>query len=215
MPSKSVKKVRKYSKTRRTKQLATKTYVKKMINKDIETKYHDLSLAAQPYSISLGATQIIELSIPAQGTTDLTRIGDKITIRGLDIRMHLTSSDTYNIIRCIIFQWYPNTSITSAPVGSQILNDVTTYPYISPYVHDYTNQYGVLYDKMFTLSSLADTITRVVKIKPRLKYCKKTINFSAAGTNGSNKLYMLLVSDSGAVTHPTANIHSRLFYDDA
>lgn len=198
-------------------QLATKKYVKKIIHKETETKYRDLSLAAQPYLVALGATTIVDLCDIPQGNTDISRVGDKITIRGLEMRFELTVADVTNALRIIVFQWYPNTSLPAAPtnpVGSSILADVTTYPWLSNYVHDYQNQYGVLYDKLFNLNTV-NKPTIEFKIKPRMRYVKKTINFTGGTNDGSNKLFMLLVSDSGAGPNPSVRVQSRIRFDDA
>lgn len=216
MPMKRRGRRRFYRKRRFTKRaVATKAYVKKLVRKEAETKYWDLSTASQPYSIALGATTILDLTEVPQGTTDVTRVGDKLTIRGLDIRMDAIIADTTNVIRCIIFQWYINTNITlSNPLGSQVLQDITTYPHLSNYHHDNNNQFHILYDTMIQLGAQGPQ-ARVWHVKPNLKWAKKTVEFSGGGTNGANKLYMLLVSDSSAVSHPTVRIQSRLRFDDS
>lgn len=198
--------------SRSTRGVATKQYVKKQIHKLSETKYFDALFSANVDSTGTVADMT---NIP-QGTTDSTRIGDKITLRGSILRLKISVSDAFNFIRVILFQWYPNTLLSVPTVGT-ILFDTTTADraITSPYVHDYQNQFKVISDKVYR-GVLDDSNMIAFRVmKPYMKYVKKTINFSAASVNGSNKLYMMAISDSGAITHPAVFAYWRIYYDDS
>lgn len=198
------------------KSLATKSYVQKIVRKEQETKYHDLSLASQPYLVAMASTTIVDLCAISQGTQDIQRIGDKIRLRSLDMRVQILCADSTNVVRFIIFQWHPNTTITATdPQGSQIIADTATYPFLSNYVHDYQNQFIVVYDKVWGSELTSDSANRVMHIRPSLKYVRKQVNYTGATTSGSDKLYLLMVSDSGSATHPSVKVQARIRYDDA
>lgn len=207
------KPMRRYRKKyyRRKSKLATKTYVKKLIAKESETKYFDL-LAVSNVDASGSLIRLTEVPI---GQTDSSRIGDKLTMRAFQFRLQFGVADTYNVCRVIIFQWYPNTTL-SPPSGNSILSATlgTLTSFMSFYTHDYQNQFHILFDRIMYVDidrNHQQTITK----KINMKYAKKFINFTAGSIEGSNHLYMLLLSDSTAATHPGFNLRSRLWYDDS
>lgn len=212
MPFKKTYRRKNYRKTYRKKNntLATKKYVKKQISKDIETKYFDIQRPSDDIDYS---GRIDRLTGVSQGTTDSTRIGDKLTMRSLRISYEATVADSTNMVRFIIVQWFPNSTLL-APTSSYVLSTIgSALAPQSPYIHDYKNQFNVLYDKVHILSTDYPRIVRKFWLK--MKWAKKVINFSAGTSEGSNHLYMIRISDSSAVTHPTSNILTRLNYDDA
>lgn len=193
---------------------ASKAYVKRMIRKDVETKYDDAIFSANVDSLGTGA--LVDIFDPSQGTGDGQRIGDKTTYRSLKLRYKITVQAVSPVqVRIIVFQWYPNT-VLSVPTPSTILWDLTApdRSVTSPYYHDYQNQFQILYDRVHTVSNAGPTGIYHVK-NFSLKYVKKTCNFAAGGLNGSNKLYVMAVSSSNAVNHPYVFMYTRVYYDDA
>lgn len=207
------KPMRRYRKKyyRRKSKLATRTYVKKLIAKESETKYYD-KLATANVDASGSLIRLTEVPI---GQTDSSRIGDKLTMRAFQFKLQFGIADTYNMLRVILFQWYPNTTL-SPPAGNDILIGTLGLltSFMSMYTHDYLNQFHILYDKMMYVDSARNHQQTIVK-KINLKYAKKVINFTAGSIEGSNHLYLLLVSDSTAASHPGFNLESRVWYDDS
>lgn len=190
-----------------------KRFVNKKIKKEIETKFLDY------YNTGtfdwLGSAYFALTSIP-QGTTDSTRIGDKISLRGLYLRYNLSCADATNICRVIVFQYFGNTTLHS-PAVNEFLQSAyigTGYAPFSPYTFDYRNQFGILYDRTHHLN-LTDHNTVGVQKKIRIKYAKHDITFTAATTAGSNQIFIVFISDSGVATHPGYRFLSRLYYDDS
>lgn len=200
------------SKRQAVKKLATKQYVKKLVRKEAETKYNDNLFSA---SVDTTGT-LIDVFDPAQGVADTDRVGDKVTLRGMRMSFKMAAADTSNYVRIVLFQWYPNSNLSVPTIGT-VLFDVSTgdRAMTSPYVHDYQNQFHVIYDKVFTLAINSDTIIRTRTFKPNFKYVKKTVEFTAGTVNASNKLYVFAISDSGAISHPTVFMYTRVFYDDS
>ena len=144
---------------------------------------------------------------------DSNRVGDKINIKSMVIRGTLTEADTKNIVRIVIFQWYPVDS-ASIPVASQILASTGTWGIVSPFIHDTRNQFGILVDKIYNLNSVSLPY-RPFEIRVPLKYAKKQIGFNAAGLFGSNHILALIITDSSASTHPTVSFYTRVYYTDS
>lgn len=205
----SMKSKNKTDKKKSVKDLATKKYVKEQIVKHQELKYYDETLS--DFIDYNGAVYC--LTDMAQGLGDSQRVGDKISIKSMLIRGTLAEADLRNIIRIIIFQWYPVDS-ASAPVPAQILQAIGTWGIVSPYIHDTRNQFGILVDKMYNLNT-SSTPYRPFEIRVPLKYAKKSVNFNAAGLFGSNHICALVITDSSASTHPTVSFYTRVYYTDS
>lgn len=179
-----------------------------------------LSKRAEKKHFSITSTQnpdwsgtILDLSNISQGSTDLTRDGDSATIRTLHIKGHLGNNDTYNIVRLIVFQWTSNSNVDAPTVGKLLDSTLlgTVYATHAPYNHDRRSQFRVLWDKTFT--AYADKPVVLFDTK-YLRAVTPRIQYIAAGTEGFNKLYMCMISDSSAVSHPPVVLSSKLNFAD-
>lgn len=223
MPYKK-KKQNKQNNNNNKKQLATKQYVKRMIRKDVETKYIDAQWPSGGgfKTLDWSATNnFVVLSSMNQNFSDTTRIGDKITMRSLHIRLmfnFLSSTPFFTYpIRFIVFQWYPTTSLV-LPTPSRILVPAylgTVNAPLSPIIHDYECNFVILYDKIYSLNS--DSPSHMAyHIKVSLKYAKKTICFDGGSTDAGNHIYAMCLTNSAiSADSATCAIVSRFYYDDA
>lgn len=199
--------------------LATKGYVRKLVRKEIETKFFDKYTAngiGLPDPADASGSAFYILSAIPQGAGDSARDGDKCRVRALMLRGEVFGADSTNVLRLIVFQYKSNTSLHAVAVNEllQSLYVGTAYAPHAPYTHDYQNQFIVLYDRQIYTDTLSHpSVPFTIKVK--LKYAKKQIAFTAGGTNGSNHIYFLCLSDSTAVQHPSIAFISRLWYDDA
>jgi len=216
MPARKTKKYgrkRKYTRKYRKGGLATKAFVKQQIHKNVETKWYELGQTPTGVDWNGAITRLT--SVP-QGTTDSQRVGDKLTIRGIHIKYQITTGDSTQLFRVLVVQWKPNTNLITPGVAT-LLTGVTLGTVNAPlanYVWDYTNQWSILYDKMHRLDAVSKP--NVINMKRvNIKYAKKVVEFFAAGIEGSNHVYMVMVSDSGAGPHPTIAYQTRVLYDDA
>lgn len=193
-----------------------KKEVKQQLSKNLETKYQ-IRYIGETVSNS-GNIHCITSQV-AQGTTDTTRIGDMITLNSLTMRAYFAAGDAINLLRLIIFQWYPlSDTATSPPVATDLLDDFSlSIPYIiAPFKTDYLGtRFTVLYDQTFPSVVGASNEYVVKDINVPLKYAHKKIQYSAATTEATNHLWYMCVSDSAAVTHPSSNIMYRVTYKDA
>jgi len=190
---------------------STKRYVKKAIQKEIETKYIDY-LGSVPQAKT--PMNIIQFTNIPQGITDQNRIGDVVTLRGIRINLTIDGTNPTDIYRVIFFQWKPNTSLVT-PTGATLLADVITVPWLSPYFHDLQSQVIILWDKTFT-TNLVSRPQLIYKKKIKIKWAKKKISFLAGSSFlSTNAIFMATVSDSVTGNNPTLQYYIRVYYDDA
>lgn len=192
--------------------------MKKLIHKESETKFYDYVPFAGT-GIGNGGTFAV-LTNPAQGNTDQTRVGDKLTMRGMRISWTAVPGDDYNVMRMIVFQWYPNTALT-VPATNLIIEN-PTYPTISAIRHDYNgNTFKVLKDFKFTMvlpaaSPVGTTSSvRTGTFKVPFKWVKKSVEYTSGTTNAAHNIYVFVVTDSAAPPNPSITLYSRLWFDDS
>lgn len=149
------------------------------------------------------------LSDVPQASTDTSRNGDQITVRSIELDWIWSAADSFNIVRTIVFQWFPS----GTPTASDLLILSVSLPYISPYNHDQRFKYKILMDVMNSVSTTSGQYA-IVKRKYILGGFKRKIQYDAGGTNGTNKIYILTVSDSGVVINPTVNYIAKLNFSD-
>lgn len=185
--------------------IATKVY-KRMEKKVTEEKYWDVLFNS--VGIDYGGSSFSLCDVP-QGDGDSTRDGDKLCPVGLKIKLLLTLADTTNTIRLILVRWIPSTS--SLSYGGVIQNGTgTSYSVAGQYQHDTRKQFKVLWSRSYALSSNRPQV--IVNKYVRLQ--KRQISYVSASTTGTNKLFLLAISDSAAAAHPTIGGYTRLDYTD-
>ncbi len=151
----------------------------------------------------------------AQGATDTTRNGDQVDLHRVDIRISAAidgtvAPDNYNVVRVILFQWHPQSGISTLPATTDILQNATQ-PQLSSYNHDTRWEYTILRDHTFSLSMEGSRVQTIRWNFPRMTH---KLQFSGGTTDGTNHLYLLMVSDSGTVDHPSVIFNSKVtFYD--
>lgn len=189
-----------------------KKYVKRQLAKHIERKFTWTDGTDSPWT----TMQLHKLGMPVVGTGDTTnRIGDRIHLTSIDMRYTLLASDTTNFVRLIFFQWKGNVT-QYAPQATDILPALPISHMTAPIEHDGQKgkEFNILYDKVHAMSSTGGNAAKYVR-KFMTRGFGRDIQFDNGGTNGTNALYLLTVSDSGAAPHPTLDYRFRLNYTDA
>lgn len=195
--------------------------VKRMIRGVQELKYKNYSDTGAISSTAAISGVLFDI---AQGDTDQERNGDQFRwVKALNFRYTLAVSDTSNIVRIIILQWHP--SVITAPTISDILltgpsSNVDVY---SNYNHDQRFNYKILFDRTHTLvgngtagtfpGTTSSIITRHTNIS--LKRARKRVQLIGGSVSGSNRLFMLFVSDSTLVNHPTISYSMKMYFTDS
>lgn len=188
---------------------------KNEITKRIETHYIDTAQA----TITCSSAGVIssQLSTITQGTTDSSRIGDRVTIKSIKVKGNLIAADATQVVRVILFQWLQDTA-SCTPIPSDILqNQNQPYSPLSSYTKDSAGYEWVpLWDRTFCMNAGTGTsVNFSVKLSGK-KLSKgkavNTIQFNAAGTTGTGHYYFCFYSDSGAAFDPTFTYYSRIRY---
>jgi hypothetical protein len=171
----------------------------------IERKSRDIT--AFGASISSGGYANQPLFQLEQGDGQEQRIGDKVTLRSMQVSMTLAAQDTTNSVR-IIFISTPSTTALS-------LDDVLEYGnyttdgdmvFSSPYRRKALtaeNTYNVMFDKVYHFKSTQRLLTdkfELDKIPKNGRQC----NFNSVGSvmPENFQVQILAVSDSTASAHP-------------
>lgn len=165
-------------------------------------------------------TQITQ-STTAQ--TDQTRLGDQVMLYSIKYKYQIHSADRYNTVRIIFFQWFPDTT----PIVGDVLDASAGYEVYAPYNTDHAPMYKIHMDKIHVVNSdvvgyydgtngVTTNFTRASKVfKGKIQPNRKRIQYQGGGTTGSNKIYMITISDSTASSHPTVIGTYRLNFTDA
>lgn len=207
------RKYKKYTKMVKKSKALTKETVKRMIVGQLEKKYWDIG---GNYQIDTNGTVVALTNIP-QGSDDQSRDGEQIRLIKSSLRIVVKNGDNQNFLRFIIFRWLDNTNLAlptipqvlqgSASVGAGILSDYN-------FDNKRAGQFQVLYDKVFTVATGGPSI---VFKKDKSYYPTIPINFTDINgqNHGTGKLYLLMLSDSNAVAHPTVDMFHRTVFHDA
>lgn len=181
-----------------------RTVAKSVINKQAELKYHDDSNASAPdWS---GYLQCASL-IPA-GSSDTTRVGDQLFMTSMDVRQNVVLGDSTNMLRIIYFIWkLESTPVAGDILASTLLNTVDAP--LSHYHKDGRTNFVVLSDRTYTLSG-----NRTIMTSHFTRKLNKNLYLNGGGTSGKNHVWMLTISDSSAVTHPSLVSNCRIRFRD-
>lgn len=183
--------------------------VKKVLRKQIETKYHDifgtLNQLAGTYSIQL-------LNGIAQGAGDFNRVGNECYITTLYCKLSITFPDSTNMVRTlIVWDRQPNGAV---PATADLLT-YTADPVRSYLNPDSKARFRVLYDKLHCGGANGPV---AVAVNKKFKVCKSTLFKGTADTIASiqtGALYLITMNDSAAVANPNVDYIVRLCYRDS
>ncbi len=184
--------------------------VKGVINAMAEDKYHDVNQTAFSTDFSWKIDALSSVPQAAGASTDLTRIGDEIRGRYIDLRYQIAAGDVTNLFRICLVRW--NGDGTPAAADFISLNSSANAA-ITPFKHDNRNLFNVLYDRLHSTTTSGSN--QSVNVMKRILLRNKRINYLAgATTNVKGGLYLIYVSDSAAAAHPAINYHTRLSFSD-
>jgi len=198
--------------------------VKKIVQRQAELKFFYFNQAATAVS-----TTIVMTGLPfdvLQGTADTNRIGDALTWRGwIDLRYQWIIADTANLVRLMVVQWKAQSTGTPFPTYADVLLTGPSggYDVFSQYNHDNRHNYVILFDRTHKLignSAAATTpntsVSEVFRhVKVPLTKAKKVAQFIGGGSQGTNRLFLIYMSDSAAATHPTLTYTTKVCFADS
>ena len=153
------------------------------------------------------APAIIQLtSGMVTGTLQNQRIGNEVSLHNHLIRYSVSSADSTNVVRVIIFRWFG----IGVPAGNQILSDAVLAPWLSPLDCADDVDIQVIHDNLMCF----DTDDTIFVDKQFRDLSGKAVWNDQGGTV-KGQLFMLLVSDSDVSSHPSMTFNSRVKYFDA
>lgn len=188
-----------------------KNKVRRVVNSIAEKKYL-VTTSGGPQNVDYSGT-VASISDVPQGLSDSGREGDQIYLRSIEFSWQAFIGDTFNVLRLIVFQWYPPTTPTVADIILATAVGSTDIVF-APYNHDKRYNYKILYDKTVSLDAVKANTSGVIR-KYIIKGFKRHIQYEATGTTGTNKIYILKASDSAAVSHPQMQNYHKINYSDA
>ncbi len=148
----------------------------------------------------------------AEGSTNYQREGDEINVTRVDLYYQIEKADTTNTMRVIVFSKEGST-VPSAI--AEILQSTSQYGVLAPYLQDRTYGFKIHYDEAHTVHAdkeFTDIIRAQVKFPGdglKLHY-----NDSGATAYGNRSLWLVMLSDSGAATHPQIVQYTTTHYID-
>lgn len=190
---------------------------KKVLNKAVESKIFDGAVPTTGIDWS-GTNAVWPVTtdpssgvVMVQGAGDGQYIGTVLRPTYLMIRFQLGAADPTNMLRIIVLQDLAG-GVPTVPNVLQSTANVRAP--LSALETRYDNTYRILADRTFSLDTTT-TVQRVGKIKIGMRQLRP-IHFSdATGTIEKAGIYVLAVSDSGVVAHPSLQAYWRLHYKDA
>lgn len=210
--------------------------VKRIVNVGRELKYFQ-SNSGVAFNIDDSTYQPFGTPFDvAQGTTDVTRVGDSLNWCGkielkFVIKNGKAGTAASNVThRIIMFQWHPLSQATPFPIASQVLlPGPTGNPDIhSQYSHDYRHDYKILFDKRYVTvnddtvnTGLGNCITtggviaRSYRIS--LKKAKKNVQYAGGGPQGTNRIFMMTFNDDphANAIKSTMTYTTKIFFRDS
>lgn len=202
-----------------------KNYVKRQINRHIETKVLDTVSSNIDDIVSGGATNV--LTNFAQGVEQGEFIGAKIDIKMIRLNLYtelatsLITGDGFNDVRVIIIQAREFTTSNSSatwPLLTDFLPDFGTTVSLNKVAmtsYEAKKQYKILYDRRVHLET-NNQMSKTMKIKiPGRKL--KGVQFTGASNThtAQGHVYFYIFSDSTTTPHPLYRWASRVYYKDA
>lgn len=194
-----------------------RTIAKKAVQSTAEHKYWEYPLDSRTISQTPTMLSLTGLADISQGTGDFrNRIGDTISMTSLHFKGTLTSVDSTQFSRIICFLWKPTTN-DAVPTVTDLLDG----SWVADYAHAYksidnarSKDLTILYDKTFLQVTGQDSGIKKINFNIKFKTPKKIQFAGGSATDCSGMPFWLLMSDSGAATHPLLLLNYRMYYTD-
>jgi len=189
-------------------QVVTRRAVRQMLQSNATTRLETKYFIAFYGNVINNAGSITDMTAIPQGDSDLTRDGDALNLIRSEVILSVDFAES-NALRTVIFLWKP----FSVPTVSSVLQNIGAYGFASPLTHDTRNQYTILYDNI--IYGVGTTSSGRQGTSFRLNLPRIQTRFDAGTTSGSNKVYVVQITDSAAAPHPAVVISIKHWFTDA
>ena len=159
------------------------------------------------------------LTYMSQGSTNSTRIGNKVKIHSVRIRGSVVVDDSTNIVRMMLVR-FGRTEISSIAVNN-VLEESSSFPQAlySNYKRNGDQKYQVLYDKQILLTggqiTPGVTTTSLKKfdftVKPKGKNRNTFFTLDSDTSPAEGYMYLIAASDS-QLSGPEVTVQSRVIF---
>jgi len=182
-----------------------------IVQKKPEKKYYDYPFDALAISTT---PAFFDVFGPLQGTDSSSVIGESVNHTSFNYKFDFGIGDTANWIRFVMFQWKGDI-LTDSPNWNQIFAffsggtnlPVNQYERMSPYTvgEGRGGLFKIIKDESFVLDT--DSPYQLFQGYINTGYDHRvTFNYADGGNpEGVNHLYVMFISDSGAIAHPTVS----------
>jgi len=194
-----------------------KSIVKNAMKYAGESKYFDTAFTGTSLT---DVGELVLLTDDAQGTTDITHIGDRITPMFIDMTYQVvlaTASRLFCNVRIIVLRWMVSTNDASPSVSDILDYSDSVNACNAPFIHDKRSQFNVLHDTgPVLLQSLGvdQGGARTLTVSKRLKLAGKEVEYYSGGTSAKNHIYVLMIADVDTSNLPYIRGVFRLNYKD-
>ncbi|AXQ65943.1 MAG: coat protein [Cressdnaviricota sp.] len=186
----------------------------RVLDRMMEKKALDLPISSGILGLD-NAGQIFELSFIASGDARFERTGLQVSPVALYLKgqMQPSSTDVRNTIRIVVFRW----NDTTAPLMSNVLSPTFADKTIAPYTWANSGtKLKILHDSVHAMNWSAESWRSDIAYRiPFSATDQIRYNGTGAGDGEFGRVFLLMVSDSAATPHPSAELVSRLVYRDA
>ncbi len=184
-----------------------------VVDSKTEVKHIDIGIPNTSVSATNGL--VVKLSNVVQGITGQSRIGIDIEPVALNFRWEFitASGDSTSLCRLTMIQWFDRDNI--APTIAEIYQDIGNERPLSAF--DFTNlgtRFKVLSDTVYALNEV-NMVNITGHMKLWGKNVPKKMTYDEAAVTGMDQLYVILWSDSIAISHPSFKLHGRFSWRDA
>lgn len=174
-----------------------------------EIKWYDATQTAVTQSSS---PSLLAIDGVPNGTTDNQKIGSDIMAKSFYQKYTLAQGTTpVNCqVRVLVF-WWRGTGACS--LTNILQNTATGLGVISPYNREYSTDYKVIFDKLYTLAQGQDAI-QVDKVYKKLY--RKVQFTGTSGQQTDNTLFYTFISDQSVTAQmPLVTAYTRFAYTDS
>lgn len=181
----------------------SRSYVKHMVDREIRKHSEKKWLQTQNSAQSTNAGTIISFTEVPQGDTDVTRDGDQLTLRSLELSVDVVgltgvTGNSQMLTRFIVFQWLPNTT----PAASDVVISTDLGSGFAPrtfYNHQNRFEFRILHDRLFYTDEYHQVVGEHIMVSD---FHNRKVQYTPGSTStATNKLYMLVVSNQTGSTY--------------
>lgn len=206
-----------------------RSYVKKAISRRLEDKFiQEDAPPANPISSTTGVGYCLSSTTQTvQGTGSNNRVGDKIRMKNLEIRLHMAgTSATYDTAFRIFLIRFKDPQGVNLAVSDFMVNNAGVGIDRPVYPKPLLDRVDIMMDRVYTIKALgnvtADVAHRLVTIRKRLDMVQTFLRNTTSTTGTAiekNSIWLWIVgmADSAGVASRTqlVDLQWSLTYEDA